>query len=155
MTEEYKNHHYKDFLNSFAPLLIEGLYNVSEKDDLYEVVKNDKVGSVISQSLMLLTRMIQKCKDMNPFFTEHASRMFVCLGLNFMRTYESEQLESIDNPEEFVKLSLDVCDRQSYPVLKSQSAKLIESLCDKIDGHSIFVCKYLLSLLEYAGANEG
>lgn len=49
-------------------------------------------------------------------------------------TTTSEKMEMTDNPSEFIKLALDVCDRQKYTVLKSQAAKFIETIGDKIHG---------------------
>jgi hypothetical protein len=38
-----------------------------------------------------------------------------------------------------VALALDVCDKQKSRVIKSQGAKLLEGLCDNIDGAVSFV----------------
>ena len=39
-----------------------------------------------------------------------------------------------DNPQEFVNLALDTCDKQQSGTVKTQAAKLFEGLCDNIDG---------------------
>mgnify|MGYP007096498369 FL=1 len=39
-----------------------------------------------------------------------------------------------DDPQEFVNLALDTCDKQQSVVVKTQAAKLFEGLCDNIDG---------------------
>ena len=39
-----------------------------------------------------------------------------------------------DNPANFVSLALDTCDKQKSNIVKTQAAKLIEGLCDNIDG---------------------
>lgn len=45
----------------------------------------------------------------------------------------------IKDPDEFVNLALDTCDKQSSKVVKTQGAKLLESICDNIDGAITFV----------------
>lgn len=39
-----------------------------------------------------------------------------------------------ENPQEFVNLALDTCDKQKSNTVKTQAAKLFEGLCDNIDG---------------------
>ena len=45
----------------------------------------------------------------------------------------------IEDPEQFVNLALDTCDKQSSKVVKTQGAKLLEAMCDNIDGAVSFV----------------
>jgi len=40
----------------------------------------------------------------------------------------------IEDPQNFVNLALDTCDKQASYVVKTQAAKLLEGLCDNIDG---------------------
>lgn len=39
-----------------------------------------------------------------------------------------------DQPQEFVSLALDTCDKQGSYIVKTQAAKFFEGLCDNIDG---------------------
>jgi len=43
------------------------------------------------------------------------------------------------DPDAFVNLALDVCDKQKSKVVKTQGAKLLEALCDNVDGAVSFV----------------
>jgi len=56
------------------------------------------------------------------------------VGLNFIKTTETERQDMFDNPQEFVNLALDTCDKQKSNTVKTQAAKLFEGLCDNIDG---------------------
>lgn len=38
----------------------------------------------------------------------------------------------INDPKEFVNMSLDTCDRQSSYIVKTQAAKFFEAICDNI-----------------------
>jgi hypothetical protein len=44
----------------------------------------------------------------------------------------------INDPDQFVNLALDTCDKQSSKVIKTQGAKLLEAICDNIDGSITF-----------------
>ena len=43
------------------------------------------------------------------------------------------------DPDQFVQLSLDICDKQKSRVAKTHAAKLLEAICDSIDGAVSFV----------------
>lgn len=43
------------------------------------------------------------------------------------------------DPENFVHLALDTCDKQKSMIVKTQAAKLLEAICDNIDGAVSFV----------------
>jgi hypothetical protein len=75
--------------------------------------------------------------------------MLTDIGFPFLRTCKDEMIEMQDNPAEFVKLALDVCDRQKFPYLKSQSAKFIETIADKIPGLFKNIAELCLDALLY------
>lgn len=43
------------------------------------------------------------------------------------------------DPDQFVSLALDTCDKQKSRVVKTHAAKLLETLCDSVDGAVSFV----------------
>jgi hypothetical protein len=45
----------------------------------------------------------------------------------------------IKDPDQFVSLALDTCDKQTSKIVKTQAAKLLETICDSIDGAVSFV----------------
>lgn len=54
-----------------------------------------------------------------------------------------------DDPQEFVNLALDTCDKQQSGTVKTQAAKLFEALCDNVDGSvtlTSFFCIQSLNL---------
>ena len=61
----------------------------------------------------------------------------MCLGL--LKTSASEYALMTSDPEQFVTLALDTCDKQQSRIVKTQAAKLIETICDNIDGAVSFV----------------
>lgn len=61
----------------------------------------------------------------------------VCLGL--LKTSANEYEMMSTDPEQFVTLALDSCDKQQSRIVKTQAAKLIETICDNIDGAVSFV----------------
>lgn len=59
-----------------------------------------------------------------------------------------------DNPQEFVSLALDTCDRQKSYIIKTQAAKLIEALCDNIDGSVTLITFFCVNSLNMTLSKE-
>jgi hypothetical protein len=72
----------------------------------------------------------------------------VCL--NLLRTTEQEYEQMQRDPEQFVALALDTCDKQKSRVVKTQAAKLLEAYCDNIDGATSFLTLFCCQSLNLA-----
>jgi hypothetical protein len=55
-----------------------------------------------------------------------------------------------EDPEGFVNLSLDVCDKQKSHIVKTQGAKLLEAICDNLDGAVYFVTLFACQTIHLA-----
>ena len=79
------------------------------------------------------------------------------VAFNLLRTQESE-IELLHNdPDEFVQLALDACDKQKSKIVKTQAAKLLEAMCDNVDGAVSFVTLFScqsISLAMGIGSNS-
>lgn len=60
-----------------------------------------------------------------------------------------------DNPQEFVTLALDTCDKQTSGIVKTQAAKLFEGLCDHIDGAVTLTSYFCIQALNITLCKEG
>ncbi len=56
----------------------------------------------------------------------------------------------IKDPQEFVSLSLDCCDKQTSMIVKSQACKLLENMCDNVDGAATCVTTFVCNALNVA-----
>lgn len=101
---------------------------------------------------MILTTSAQLVyiKEFQEFYKTLGFRLLTDIGFPFLRTMNSEKIEMNDNPNEFVKLALDVCDRQKLAILKSQAAKFIETIGDKIIGLFNSMADLTIDILDYA-----
>ena len=66
-------------------------------------------------------------------------RIGVNIGLTLLRTSKNEFEDMTKDPDNFVHLGLDTCDKQKSMIVKTQAAKIIESICDNIDGAVSFI----------------
>lgn len=78
----------------------------------------------------------------------------VYVALPFIRTNQLEIEEMRTDPEQFVNLALDTCDKQKSKVIKTQGAKLLEAMCDNIDGAVSFVTLFCCQSIHLA-LNQG
>lgn len=72
----------------------------------------------------------------------------VCLNLIKFTKNEAEQMK--DDPQEYINFSLDCCDKQNSMVPKTQACKLIESMCDNVDGAVTFISNLACSAINMA-----
>ena len=71
-----------------------------------------------------------------------------------MRTTAPELEQMLRDPEQFVNLALDTCDKQKSKVVKTQGAKLLEAICDNIDGAVSFITIFCCQSLHYSLKNN-
>lgn len=117
-----------------------------ENESLLEEIKMRDCAT----SLLKLCAQLVYIKEFHEVYKNIGYRLLTDIGFPFLRTMSEEKLEMTDNPAEFVKLALDVCDRQKFLHLKSQAAKFIETIGDKIKGIFPSLCHLTLDILEYA-----
>ncbi len=67
-----------------------------------------------------------------------------------MKTSKEEYDQMIEDPEQFVNLALDTCDKQQSKVVKTQAAKLLEAICDNIDGAVSFITLFCCQSINLA-----
>lgn len=93
-------------------------------------------------------------KEFYAIFSMSYKLLLVHVALNFLKTSKSEYEQMLNDPEQFVNLALDTCDKQNSKVVKTQGAKLLESLCDNIDGVVSFITIFCSQSLVYALSNN-
>ena len=71
-----------------------------------------------------------------------------------LKTTQSELDMVTKDPEQFVQLALDTCDKQRSKVVKTQAAKLIDTLCDNIDGSLSFITLFCCQAISIALEGE-
>ena len=67
-----------------------------------------------------------------------------------MQTTKSEYDTMQSDPEQFINLALDMCDKQKSQVIKTQGAKLLEAICDNIDGSVSFITFFCCAAINLA-----
>jgi hypothetical protein len=135
----------------FAPVILMSLFNACSTNysSLSLLMENDTANELLVEMLKMLVLL----SDNNNFygvFAQNKQRILVDIILVLMRTQEEERQSMFDNPESFVALALDTCEKQDNAICKTEAAKLLESICDHIDGALTFVSVFVCEAMAYA-----
>lgn len=133
----------------FCPYLINSIMHFSTRPDFDEVTDNDTFSELIIEAIDTLVLFTGE-KEFAQIIGANAKNLLVHIGFNYMRTTAKEMEELRSDPEGFVNLSLDLCDKQKSHIIKTQGAKLLEAICDNIDGAVYFVTLFACQTIHHA-----
>lgn len=114
-----------------------------------DIQMNSYKHQLVVHMLDLLTKAAGE-RDYYSIFAETKKKMLVEVILVLLTSTESEIMDLQEQPEEFVALSLDTCDKQESDVLKTAAAQFLEILCDHVDGSLTYITVFCLHALDYA-----
>jgi hypothetical protein len=120
-------------LSNLIPMMIQSLIIFGQRSDLEQLLDEEAISNFVVEALenLSLTTQYDNFKEI---FFRFLPNLVLDVGLNLIKTTETERQQMYDDPQEFVALALDTCDKQQSNVVKTQAAKLFEGLCDNIDG---------------------
>ena len=94
--------------------------------------------------------IISADKKFSETFIREMKTLVVQVCLNLIKFTKSEAEKMKEDPQEYINFSLDCCDKQHSMVPKTQACKLIESLCDNVDGAVTFISNLACSAISLA-----
>lgn len=147
--QQLKETSFVKLIITITPQFLESLLDFGINQELEDLLVNVKLLQFTTLMLTVCSQLVY-IKELHETYSSYGLRLFTDIGFSFLRTMKVEKEEMIDNPPEFIKLALDVCDRQKFSHIKSQAAKFIETLADKLKGVFIPICSLCCDLLEYA-----
>jgi hypothetical protein len=122
----------------FCPFLAHSLIAVGQRADILTLVENEVFGDLIVEAIETLVYYSGEPEFQDDLIK--ASRpLLVHVAFNLLRTQQSELNIMQADADEFVQLALDTCDKQKSRIVKTQAAKLLEAMCDNVDGAVSFV----------------
>lgn len=136
-------------LEALTPLFLSSLIELGSSKDNADFLASPHRCQCVSAVLGCAAQLVY-IKEYHEHYTQYDLRLFTDIGFPFIRTLDEEKAEAIDNPSEFVKLGLDTCDRQRLAHMKSQAARFIETIGDKIPGFFPRLCNLCCDLLAFS-----
>jgi hypothetical protein len=107
----------------------------------------------VIEALECLSQATQYESFKDTFF-RFMPNLILDVGLNLIKTTETERQSMYDDPQEFVNLALDTCDKQQSYTVKTQAAKLFEALCDNVDGSVTLTSYFCIQSLNLTLSQE-
>lgn len=142
--------------NIIEPIML-NLLQVSNEADLAGLA-NETSSSFIIESLELCVKCCGESR-FTPLFSQYFRLLLLRTIPNTLHLTESDKDQVESNPNEFVDLGMDICERQESETVKTTGAKLLEMICDNIDGALTCMVNLACSLLEAtlngSGLGEG
>ena len=141
---------YYIFCGSIGPLALISLLwlCVTRYDQLEKNIADDKLSDIFVYFMRLLCYMLED-NSYYPLFSENKQRLIMDVVLVLIRSTETEKEWMMTEPDNFVNLALDTCDKQSSDLCKTEAAKLLEALCDHIDGALTFTALFCCEAIRY------
>ncbi len=136
---------------TLGPLALFSLVSlcVSEHDQLEKLLDKGITADLVVEFLKLLCNMLED-NNFYVLFSANKEKIVVDIVLTLLRTTLKEKGLIVADPENFVTLALDTCDKQTSDIPKTEAAKLLESLCDHIDGCLTFVTGFCCDAIRHA-----
>ena len=141
---------YLSICKEVFPGILSTLYTITNQEhDKLDLTINDKETSKsIVEFLKTLSIMIEDIRFYD-LFAEHKYKIVLDICLMLIRITDSERKLIKENPKEFVNLALDTCESQISKIPKTEAAKLLETLCDHIDGTKTFCFRFCCKVIKY------
>jgi hypothetical protein len=112
--------------------------SVCQGPNILSLIEDETLSELLVEAIDTLV-LFSGEQEFQEILVKQSKDLIVHVSLNLMRTSKHEISDLESDPEQFVNLALDVCDKQKSRVIKTQGAKLLEALCDNIDGAVSFV----------------
>jgi len=138
--------------NSYKKRLINSkIINVSQYlclESIRALVKFNELNTKLVIELLSFLLVLLNDYQFYNSFDINRDNLFVNCLIPLLATNQSLELEA--SPEELVNLSLDICYSQKSKTLQTEAAKLLEGMCDRLDGGLRFMFDYCTRAITYA-----
>ena len=89
------------------------------------MTQEESTANFLIEVIEILTIFVNE-KEFYDLFQNYYKHLLIIVCLNMLRTYSEELEQMTKDPENFVNLALDTCDKQNSRIVKTQGAKLLE-----------------------------
>lgn len=122
---------------NYTPQLLDTIIGIGKEvifGDIFEESQKEFIYEGVS--------LFQKCCGESRFFNiflGYYKEIVAFIVINAFKYSEDEKDLPVRDPQEFVDAGMDICERQDSETIKTGCAKLLETVCDNIDGALTYV----------------
>ena len=112
------------------------------------LLSQESVSDLVVEAMNLL---IKACSDslFYPFFSTKYEAIVVLLVPALLLPIPKEEEDFMENPEEFVALSLDLCENRESMTPKTTAALLLDELAHQVDGCLAFAANFYAQVVDF------
>lgn len=126
---------------------------VTDYHNLEKRVKKRASSRVIAQLLAFLS-IFTADNNFYAIFYQGRGNIIVNVALLLLRSTPEEIKDMRCNPRNFINLAADSCENKDSETVKTEAAKLLDSVCENIDGSLTFACNFCCEAIKGACARE-
>jgi len=102
---------YYTLIQPVLELLITGLTELGRSEEIRDLMDDVSLCNLVTKTLQFLHRFAKK-PNFYKLFSDNKYVIIYDICFSFMRTFGAELIEMEDNPSQFVRISLDMADKQ-------------------------------------------
>ena len=135
------------FINVVISILEPLLINLLQLSTEVELASgNEAMNNFIIEAMDIASKCCGE-STFFPVFLQYFKFLITKLIPNALHLTSLDKEQVLQSPNEFVDAGFDICERQESETVKTTAAKLLEILCDNIDGSLTFLVNTILTLL--------
>jgi hypothetical protein len=121
-------------------------------ETLADAEKSELAGfeELVTEMMEFVAKCIGEPRYYQEIFVQAKKLLMVNVGFTFLKTTAMEREKMVNDSDDFVHLALDTCDKQRSGIIKTQAAKILEALCDHIEGSTSFLAVFACKALDWA-----
>ncbi|OMJ89162.1 hypothetical protein SteCoe_8706 [Stentor coeruleus] len=135
-------------VSELLPWIVLSLQSICAHPECDNLLELEYVSELFVEFLFILTKL---CTDnrLIQYFNDSYKNIILNICFPLLKCTLSDIENFKENPEEFVSLSSDICEKQESETVKSTAASLLESICTKIDGSLKYVISTALEIIDF------
>lgn len=134
--------------------IINSLNCVVSLSDYEENLQLEFVSDLINEILSFIGEIIPDLRFFN-FFNENYRNIIVNICMPLIKTNANDLDCFVENPEEFINFSNDLCEKQQSDTYKSSSVQVFLNICEYIDGALSFTWQLASVIVDNSIRNQG
>ena len=136
--------------NIIAPYFILSLFRICghPREKLEEILEDKTQEDLVVEMLKLLSTV----SDLSQFysiFAQNKQKIIVDIILVLLCSSSDEKEKMVSDPHNFVTMAIDTCENQESELPKTEASKLLENICDHIDGSLTFLVVFCCETMAY------
>ena len=148
--QEWNKSKFFQYIPQLKDLLLKSFERITlvAGQNVQDIFANDTVHSIYVYCLKILTTCEQF--ECHVEAADKSQAFFINILLPLIKTSKKELDDFQNNPDEFVALAIDTCEKQFSKIFKTSAAHHFEILSEHVDGFLTFAAKFCVEAIDFS-----